>query len=91
MGKVIDDIALFLTTWLALWALFTACYLVLLAALHWSKARWQRYQRERRHRRASAAELARINRAVAASVQRIGLAFMVAQQVMREHDTRIRR
>ena len=72
-----------LASWLALWALVMIFYLGCLTAVDLVKAKWRQHQRKQQYKRAVAAEIARIDRATHASVHRIGSAFIVAQQVVR--------
>jgi hypothetical protein len=90
MAAVISTVVLFLVTWLLLWAVLAAAFLALLADVDYFQARWHQYTRIRQNRRAAAAELERINRRTTASIQRIGLAFMAAQHLVREQSAQDR-
>ena len=69
---------------LLLWALLMIVYLGCLTAVELVRAEWAQYRRRRWYKRAVAAEIARIDRAAYESVHRIGAAFTVAQELMRD-------
>jgi hypothetical protein len=77
MNEALTD---FLLTWLFWWSLLSVAY----GAVHFTVdallSAWQRRRHARRQRRA---EIERINREAADSVQRLGTAFAVAQHLMR--------
>jgi hypothetical protein len=78
-------------SWL-FWLVVIACgYAGLMLGLDRLFAWWQQHQRLTRQRITHRAELARIDRDAYASVQRISSAFMVAQQLIREHADAERR
>jgi hypothetical protein len=79
-----DDIAVFLGTWLSVWALLMVGGVALLAVVDFLKSRWRQYRRMRQYRRAVDSEMARIDREAAASVRRIGAAFVIAQRAIQE-------
>jgi len=80
---MIGNVLLFLVTWLVTWALLMVVYFGLLAAVDHLRAGWRRCQRVRQYRHAVAAERMRIDRETVASVARMGTAFLVAQQLVR--------
>jgi Flp pilus assembly protein TadB len=76
-----DTLATFLLTWLCWWALLSVTYVGLLFAADALLTAWQRRQEaQRRHR----AAIARIDRDTEVAVARLGAAFVVAQQLVRE-------
>jgi hypothetical protein len=83
MATVIGVALASLASWLLLWVVVMIFYLGCVAAVDHLKAKWWQHQRVRQYKRAVAAEMARIDLAASASVQRIGSAFMVAQQLAR--------
>jgi hypothetical protein len=86
MSTAIIAVLTFLVSWFVLWAALMVVYLGYLAIIDYLKARWRRYQCFRLYKRAIAAEMARIDLAANASVHRLGTAFMVAQQLMRDQS-----
>lgn len=76
-----DTATTFLLTWLLLWVVVTATYAAMMLGLDaLLTAHRRRQQARRRHQ----AELDRLNRDTAAAVQRIGAAFVLAQQLIRD-------
>lgn len=88
MATVISATVVFLVTWLLFWALLMAGYLALAALVEYLRGQWRQHQRVRQYRQAAAAELARMDLETFASVQRLGMAFMVAQRLVRQEARR---
>jgi hypothetical protein len=87
MNEALTD---FLLTWLFWWGLLLVAYGTVLFTVDALLLAWQRRQEERRRRRS---ELDRINREAGDTVQRIGSAFVLAQQLIRDEAAaeRVRR
>jgi uncharacterized SAM-binding protein YcdF (DUF218 family) len=79
-----NEVSKFLLSWLIWWAVLFGAYTAVLFALDALLAAWQQYQRVRRQRQALAAELARIDRQADNAVHGIGIAFTLAQILVRE-------
>jgi hypothetical protein len=90
VASVNDVLAEFLLTWLRWWGLLVVAYGTVLFTIDALLSAWQRRQQGRRLRRA---ELDRINREARDTVQRIGSAFVLAQQLIRDEAAaeRVRR
>lgn len=78
-----DTLVSLLLTWLLLWAALCLLYAVLLFGLDYLASVWQRHQQAKRQRPAHLAELARIDQQATAAMQRIGAAYVIAQQLIR--------
>jgi len=76
-----DTLLSFCLTSLCWWGVMSAAYAALLFGLDALLTTWKRRHQARRQ---LCQELARIDREAEASVQRIGAAFVVAQQLLRE-------
>nr|WP_194946121.1 hypothetical protein [Mycolicibacterium malmesburyense]CRL76783.1 hypothetical protein CPGR_04089 [Mycolicibacterium malmesburyense] len=76
-----ETLVTFLLTWLFWWLLLSGAYALLLFGIDALLMAFRRRQQARHNLRQ---ELARIDRQAEASVYRIGAAFLVAQQLVRE-------
>ena len=70
-------LATFLLTWLLWWAVLSAAYAAVLFIVESAITAWQRHHDERRRRLEDEAQVAHD---VAAAVQRIGSAYLIAQR-----------
>ncbi|GFG50796.1 hypothetical protein [Mycolicibacterium agri] len=76
-----ETLVTFLLTWLLWWVLLFTAYAGLLFGIDALLTAHRRRQQERQNLRH---ELARLDQEAAASVQRIGAAFLATQRLMRE-------